>query len=80
MDWDEGLLADDMRLILKVMDALNQGSDDIESGLCFTGNISVSDGESLKGVIQTDESGAFYVPALCRDCVPAVTTESDGAK
>jgi hypothetical protein len=81
MNYGEGLFADDMRLILKAMDALNSGSDDTEGDICFIGTILVQEGEVLKGVIHTDEEGAFYVPSLCRDCIPATeSTESDGAK
>jgi hypothetical protein len=81
MSYGEALFADDMRLILKVMDALTDGSDSTEDDVCFVGNIFVQRGEVVKGVIFTDEDGAVYAPALCRDCVLAASdAESDGAK
>lgn len=82
MESGEGLFAIDMRFILKMMDALDDISHEgMNAGLRFSGNIEVFDEDNLKGVIQLDEHLTFYVPALCRDCVPVVdTTESDGAK
>jgi hypothetical protein len=81
MESVESLCAIDMRLILKMMDALDDISHEgMNAGLRFYGNIEVFDEDDLKGVIQLDEDLTVYVPALCRECVPVVTTESDGAK
>ena len=83
MENGECLLADDMRLILAVMDALIEADFDYDSGMILSGSIQVlnPDTDTLKGTILTDESGVVYVPSVCLDCVPvAETTESDGAK
>jgi len=82
MESVESLCAIDMRFILKMMDALDDISHEgMKAGLRFSGNIEVFDEDDLKGVIQLDKDLTFYVPALCRDCVPVANdAESDGAK
>jgi len=83
MEVDNTMCAFDMRIILTVMDALDEAIDDGENvGLRFAGNIEVFEDDEIKGVIQLTEHLPIYVPASsrCGDCVPAVTTESDGAK
>lgn len=77
----ESLCAIDMRLILKIMDALDDISHEgMNAGFRFSGNIQVFDEGYLKGVIQLDEDLTVYVPASCRDSIPVIEAESDGAK
>jgi hypothetical protein len=77
----ESLCAIDMRLILKMMDALDDISHEgMNAGFRFSGNIKIFDEDDLKGVIQLDEDLTVYVPAVCPDCAPVIETESEGAK
>ena len=82
MESVERLYAIDMRLILKMMDAIDDISHEgMNAGFRFSGNIEVFDEGDLKGVIQLDDDLTVYVPAVCRDCIPvSEATESDGAK